>query len=362
MKARTFLLLLLGLGVVAGCDDDDLPGFGPGPRFFPTTASLLSTGNPFKDEDPSVIRAHDGSMVVAFFSDRSDGAGDIFIMRNPEAEKWSDPKRVTFAPEGDFYPTIFQDASGLYHLVWHRWYDFFRGHIMHSTSPSGFEWIVANEESVTTTPDVDDWLPTPVIDKDGTMFIYFVSEIRDFSNPTSDIYVVFKFNSGTDTGWSAPAAVATLNSATEHDQLPFVARTGNTLTMVWVRHDTSEPLPWLNPKSNLFISTSNDGVAWTPPLQVTNDVGNVVHLFPSIYSTGSDQRILWLSTRGGPARPYELPLAKVGQYPAEAVEVAILPDGYSHRVAPTPTPGVYLGVWVQGPEGTQDVFYRFFER
>ncbi len=358
MKARTFLLLL-GLGVVAGCDDDDLPGFGPGPRFFPTTASLLSTGNPFKDEDPSVIRARDGSMLAAFFSDRADGAGDIFVMRDKEAEKWSDPERVTVDPGGDFYPTIFQDASGLYHLTWHRWYAFFRGHIMHSTSPNALEWSVADEESITTDADVDDWLPTPAI-LDTTLFVYFVSDLRDGGNPTSDIYVVSK--SASDTEWSAPVAVATLNSATEHDQLPFVARTGNTLTMVWVRHDTSQPLPWLNPKSHIFISSSNDGLAWSPPFQITNDVANVVHLFPSIYSTGSDQRILWLSTRSGPARPYELPLSGVGQYPAQAVEVTILPDGYSHRVALTSTPGVYLGVWVQGPEGAQDVFYRFFER
>lgn len=358
MKARTFILLL-GLGVVAGCDDDDLPGFGPGPRFFPTTASLLSTGNPFKDEDPSVIRAHDGAMVVAFFSDRSDGAGDIFVMRDPEAEKWSDPQRVTFDTGGDFYPTIFQDATGLYHLTWHRWYALFRGHIMHSTSRSALEWVPANEESVTTTPDVDDWLPTPVIASDGTLFIYFVSQLRGASN-TSDIYMVQKGPS--DTNWSTPVAVTTLNSATEHDQLPFVARTGATLTMVWVRHDTSEPLPWRNPKSHLFISTSADGLTWTTPSRITNEFGNVVHLFPSIYSTGSDQRILWLSTRSGPARPYEIPLLEAGQYPAASAEVTILPDGYSHRVAATPEPGVYLGVWVQGPEGAQDVFYRFFER
>ena len=37
-----------------------------------------------------------------------------------------------------------------------------------------------------------------------------------------------------------------------------------------------------------------------------------------------------------------------------------LPPGYSHRIAATTTPGIYLGVWVQGPEGAQDIYYRFF--
>jgi hypothetical protein len=34
--------------------------------------------------------------------------------------------------------------------------------------------------------------------------------------------------------------------------------------------------------------------------------------------------------------------------------------GYSPRVVATTTPGVYLGVWVAGPTGAQNVFYRLF--
>jgi hypothetical protein len=31
-------------------------------------------------------------------------------------------------------------------------------------------------------------------------------------------------------------------------------------------------------------------------------------------------------------------------------------------VAETSTAGVFLGVWVQGPEDEQEIYYRFFER
>ena len=32
------------------------------------------------------------------------------------------------------------------------------------------------------------------------------------------------------------------------------------------------------------------------------------------------------------------------------------------RIVWTGTPGVYLAVWVSGPEGAQEISYRFFER
>jgi hypothetical protein len=99
------------------------------------------------------------------------------------------------------------------------------------------------------------------------------------------------------------------------------------------------------------------------PIQVTNDPGDVVHLFPALYSNqNEDWTLIWLSTRTGIPRVYELALGQLEQYPDAALENSSLPPGYSHRVAPTPTPGIDLGVWVQGPDGQQDISYRFFER
>lgn len=352
-------IIAIALGAVVGCSDDATDP-GTSPRYSITAARLLSTGSPTKDEDPSVLRAADGSMFVAWFSDR-DGAGDIYIVRTTHEANWSNAIRVTVDPGGDFYPSLIQDAAGTFHLTWFRWYALERGHILHSTSSDGLAWNVADEESVTTDVDVDDWLPTPAIAPDSTLFVYFVSDLRDAVNPTSEIYVVSKGPS--DAGWSTPVPAANINSATEHDQLPFVARAGNGFTMVWVRHDTSQPKPWLNPKSHLYYATSSDGLSWSTPLQITNDAGNVVHLFPSIVTANSGaQSILWLSNRDGDARPYELWVAAIAQYPAAIDEVNRLGDGYSHRVAETPTEGVLLGAWVDGPEGAQDVYYRFFNR
>jgi hypothetical protein len=54
----------------------------------------------------------------------------------------------------------------------------------------------------------------------------------------------------------------------------------------------------------------------------------------------------------------EIGAADFGHYPTGVAQAAWLPPGYSQRITATAVPGEYLGVWVQGPEGTQDIYYR----
>jgi hypothetical protein len=147
-------ILLFGLGAAVGCSDDATDS-GAEPRYSSTASQILSTASPTKDEDPSVLRARDGSMFIAWFSDR-DGAGDIYVVRSESQTNWSNPVRVTLDPGGDFYPTLVQDDGGYTFSTWFRWYDFFRGHIaLHLAGRNPLN--VADEESVTTDPDIDDW-------------------------------------------------------------------------------------------------------------------------------------------------------------------------------------------------------------
>jgi hypothetical protein len=234
------------------------------------------------------------------------------------------------------------------------------GHIWYNHSADGLTWDPAAEVAVTQVDGVDDWVPVLAQAPDGTLLIYFVSEARDDTNPTSEIYMSWK--GPADAAWHSAVPAAGINSATEHDQLPYAARTDGAVTLVWVRHDTSEPLPWLNPKSDLYAATSADGFVWSSPMKITNDAGSVVHLFPQIFSSlDGDWGLLWLSTRIA-AMPlvYAMALTNLDDYPTALVQIASLPGGYSHRIVETPTPGIWLGAWVQGPEGEQDIYYRFF--
>jgi hypothetical protein len=183
------------------------------------------------------------------------------------------------------------------------------------------------------------------------------------TTPTSDLYVAVKRPESAT--WDPVVGVSGVNSPTEGDHLPFVTRTGNQFTLIWVRHDRSQPIPWADPppKSDLFYATSPDGLTWTTPRRITNEAGDAVNLFPALYQNlQGEWSILWLSTRQGSPKVFELPLAKSDRYPQGIVEDTVLPPGYSHRIMATSRPGVYLGVWVQGPEGAQDIYYRLFRK
>jgi hypothetical protein len=346
------------VGCLAACADD---GQAPPPDggFKPTGATVLSVGSPAKDEDPSVVRARDGRLYVAWFSEQT-GNPEIHITRTDDGLAWSPPVRVTNDGGGDFNPSLYQDAQGTFHLAWFRWTALYRGHIWYNTSSDGVSWSSAAEVQVTTTPDVDDWVPTLTQATDGTLLVYFVSDKRDSTNPTNEIYVAAKRPGEID--WDAAVPAAGINSTTEHDHLPFAARTGAGITLVWVRYDTTQATPWLNAKSDVYYATSADGLAWSVPARITNDVGNVVNLFPGLYaSLGGTWWLVWVSTRQGAATVFELPLANAGQYPTGIVADPWM-TGYSPRLAATPTPGIYIGLWVQGPDGAQDVYYRFVAR
>jgi hypothetical protein len=208
---------------------------------------------------------------------------------------------------------------------------------------------------------VDDWVPTLTQAADGTLLVYFVSTLRGGQGATSDLYLAARRPGSS--AWDEAVPVSDLNSTTAHDHLPFASRTGNDITLVWVRHDTSEPLPWLNGQSDTFAAVSSNGRSWSAPTRITREVGRVVNLFPALYPRLDGQwSLVWLSTRSGPPKVFELPLSSVPRYPEGVVENTELPAGYSHRIAATTTPRVYLGVWVQGPEGSQDVYYRFFKQ
>ncbi len=351
------LAFLVSTVIVAGCGDKS-SGPDPAPPFEPTDPMLLSTGSPTKDEDPSVLRAQDGSILVAWFSDRG-GNSDLYVTRTRNGTQWDPAARATTHADRDFYPTLIQTGDGMFHLFWFRWDDAFRSHILSNTSVDGLTWSGASEVQVTSDPDLDDWVPTVVEGVDGTLFVYFVSEVRDASNPTSEIFVT-TLRPG-ESVWDAPAPVTAINDATMHDHLPSAARVGDQIVLVWMRYDTSVSLPWLTSKSDLYVSTSLDGLSWTSPTKVTNDTADVVHIFPAFASTlEGGSSIVWLSTRLGPPRVFEIGFDEIDSYPSSAVELAALPQGYSHRVAATPTPGVRMGTWVQGPEGAQDIHVRCF--
>jgi hypothetical protein len=351
-------LAVLPLVVLTACGGNSESVTPPPPgRYAPTPSTLLSTSSPTKDEDPSVILAQDGSIVVAWFSDRGNNS-DIYIARCSKGTTWSAPVRVTTSVEGDFYPNLYQDADGVFRLTWFRWHALSRGNIWYNESTNPLQWDPAHEKPVTTTANVDDWVPSIAATSDS-LRVFFVSTARDTVHNTADIYYA---SSSIDSVAFGPARRFPNSSNFANDNLPFAAWTGSQLAVVWMRYDTSQSLPWLAPKSELCYAVSNDGVSWSGEYLITSDPGNVQHVFPAFYRrSNGDWRLIWTTTRNGAPQVVELPLAQFLSYPGGLILNNHVGAGYSHRVTRTPVDGLYLGAWVHGSDPTQDIYYRFYE-
>ena len=347
----------MGIAGALACKDSHSPA----PPWAAGSPTLLSVTSPTKDEDPNVLLAKDGTLFVTWFSDRGNNP-DVYITSTRNGRDWSPAVRVTTHSGGDFYPNLVQDDAGRFHLTWFRWTAPFVGHIMYNTSTDGLTWNTNAELQATKAFNVDDWVPTITVRPDGAVLIYFVSKLRNASAQQNDLYLAMKRPGQAD--FDAVVGASGLNVPTAHDHLPFIARTGSSYTLVWVRYDLSQETPWLNPKSDLWYATSADGVSWSSPSRFSSDVGNVVHLYPALFPLqDSSWRMIWLSTRTGSVQPFETPIANLGQYPTGVMPASALEaNAYSHRIAPTPVPGRYIGVWVQGPEGSQEIYFRIFDR
>jgi hypothetical protein len=353
-------LIVSGVSV-AGCPADS-GGPAPDRGLAPTEPAILSTASPAADEDPSVLRDADGWLRVAWFSERS-GNADVYITRW-DGERWADPARVTSHADADFAPNLYQDAAGAFHVTWFRRQTEapYYAYVFHNRSADGVTWDPAGETRIGPTADgvdTEDWVPTITGTSDGALHIYFVSRLRGAPNFAHDIFA----SRSTDGGltWSEPSALDTLNDPVQHDHLPFAARTGGGVTMVWVRHDTSADLPWENPTADVMVAQSSDGVAWDSGFDVTHDDALAVHdLFPGLFiDDDGEPYIVWLTSRSGSPEVVALRVAEAGGYPTGTVELPL--EGYSPRVVATGIAGLFLGVWVAGPTGAQDVWYRFFE-
>ncbi len=378
---RRALPLLVLLAGTVGCSSEEPAGPGPGvdagteagadaapdanpdapdaAAFAPSDKQLLSIGNlGANDEDPCVVRAADGRMLIAYFSERG-GNADLYVKETSDGLSWSE-SRVTTSPDGDFYPHLHQDDAGRFHLVWFRWIALEVGSIWYSSSPDGVTWDPADEVQVTTEPDVDDWVPTAATTAVGDVLVFFASEKRD---PGAASQVYFSRRAAGQTAWEPAAPVADLNDAIEHDTLPHVARTGGGLSLAFVRADPSAPVAYNHPSTDVYVATSTDGLSWTAPLCVTDDATDDVYdTFPALFADHAGaSSLVWLSTRTGPPATSILPLSQLASYP-EAARLEPRIEGYSPHLAATPTPGVFLGVWVEAEAqdpNAKDVYYRF---
>lgn len=316
-----------------------------------------------KDEDPSPLQASNGKVFLAWMSNRSlispvDPASlpndDIYLMYTADSVQWSELSRVTQHPDADWYPTLLEHSTsrGNFHMSWMRQEAQapYSRHIYFNSSSDGIHWDAANEVAVTSGL-VDDFLPY-LFERNGKLYIYFDNLIGRSTTGTRDIFYTVSADGGNT--WSAPVQAIGINSPDEMDSFAFVGpKAGSSdLLMTWIRFDSTATsmMGFLDSSTDVYTSTSNDGVHWTPPMLLTpgDNPDTAVDTMPSFFRTSNETFITWVKNISNSGHIVELPLSNASSYPEGLVDTTLTNNvpGYSPRVVATLIPHVYVRVWV----------------
>ncbi|MGE5180492.1 MAG: hypothetical protein ACM31C_00445 [Acidobacteriota bacterium] len=300
-----------------------------------------------KDEDPALLRLADGSIQLAWFSERT-GAGDIYYRRSPDGISWDAPVQVSSGPSTDVYPSVAEQPAGTLHAVWQR-FDAdpnTSSRIIYNRSTDG-TWSAAGEQTIASGID---WSPALAVTASGALVVVFAHDPCAPSLPVCfELEVVRSLDGGAT--WSPPSAPA-LGAGGYSDTLPFLARTGDHLTLVWNRYvaSTAAELPYQTPTSEVMLATTADGVTWSAPIAVTSNADYDV--FPALFEDQAGAwQITWLTAPAATqvSTAVVQPVATAG---AGAPDGTLPVTGYSPRAIATTVPDRYIAAWV---EGTSDV-------
>jgi hypothetical protein len=245
---------------------------GPPPKLAaPTHLDLGNVGG--QDDDPTLISAADGDYHLVFISDRGGtGVTSLWATKSSDGISWDPPLQVSRPTNADDnFPTMLQTPDGLFHLAWSR-FNHADGttHVYYNTSPDGVIWD-ANAEIALTSGTVDDTATGFNLVGASELRIYLFSSLRSspFSG-TNDLFVMRSQDGGQT--WSAPSSLANLSGPTQ-DRYASVIPLGGQYVMTFNRQ-LSKNL--LDPTSDVYTSTSPDGLTWSSPTQITSDSNNVI--------------------------------------------------------------------------------------
>jgi hypothetical protein len=318
--------------------------FGEDNSYGPVLQLTFSDAN---DEDGAFALADDGTVYFAWISDRA-GNTDVWMKSSKDGVNWNDPWPVVQTPVDDLMNHMVRTSDGRFHLTGRR-----------GTWHTG-EFATWDASSV----DLINWSePVQWTDRgaagtfqespDGDYWLVFLSgHSGDY-----DIYIQRSGDRGNT--WADPVAIT--GDPLEDFIFAFRIAPDGTFILVWERHNKSVSGGMLGRSADIYLSTSTNGVNWTPPKLLTPDAGRPeVDTIPSLIE-GPDGEIyaVWITTQG-PRKPSvvgvpvwpERDLSNCRRLPAE---------GYSVRGQALRN-GRYLLAWVKTVSGpNHDYFYRVLD-
>jgi len=379
MASRNLSPLRAALLLLAACGGASKPGCQPPlEKLGSSSPATLAPGNESgQDEDPSILvtRNPDG-LYAAWYSNRlgthPDGLArkEIFVTRSTDGQSWTAPAPATDSHAWSFYPSLARDAGGAFHLAWMRWRLLPAGciyfdsthcpgnagcctgtdrRILHNTSADGLSFSESSAEEIS--PGPDDEMPSLLIASDGRLLAYFASGYRG-----GDTQRLLRVAVRDGAGWHAPVPLTGLDS-TQNDTFPHVVeRVPGSFLMTWTRYDRAQGENAFHPSAETMLSTSVDGIAWTPAQVASGPSPTRTDVLPYLYSDHSATiwSVLWVNEDGVVTLPVD------GTFPRDLESLDL--SGYSVRLAPTLTSGLDWAIWVEGSEPAQQVRYKFLPR
>jgi|ERR1043166_70509 hypothetical protein len=304
------------------------------------------TNGPKTDEDGSFIGGDDGKIYFAFISNRS-GNMDVWLTSSKDGQQWSEPHAVVATPHDDLLNVFTRTSDGIYHLTGRSQFM-----VADSTSSNLVEWSAPVAWS---NPRTDGWTAGSFQEAaHGEYWLVTLSE----KTGVRKLYIQNSSDRGRN--WSARAPL------TQHEQADFlfsfrIAADG-TFILVWEQRDVRDQKTLVSASSNIYASTSKDGIKWTAPALLSPPTGKPkLDMWPSIIVGPRDQYYaVWMSSRvATPESPGGAVMVPV--YPRlDAADLRAVPaSGYSVR-SQRLADGRFLLAWVQKTKTnpTLDYYYR----
>lgn len=318
-----------------------------------STPVWVSRG-PEENEDPSIILARDGRFYVVW-SAKQRGRVDLYISSSADGRDWSEERRIHDIPAEDYYPSLMQSRDGRFHLVWCQLQrKEGRTDVWYTSSRDGRIW----DKPQSITNRGIDWAPTIYEDAKGVFRILWSSR----RSGSRDIWMTRSLDGGKT--WLPPDQVT---RGSEEDDFPHALQLPNgEHYLIWTRYRRGSAMLELHKdrSSDVVLSTSRDAMVWsTPVVSSFSDTDNkFVDILPALFpdAAGSQLFFSWTSGRTGVrgdilARSITSPSSQVFQLTRSEA------SDYSAKIVATRQPGEYLMVWVSSRDGKPDIYARRFK-
>ena len=200
------------------------------------------------DSDPSLIQDADGVYRILFTSSR-EGQDSIFITSSRDGTGWSEPRRAIPAGIDGSYPNLMQDSNGTFWATF-SWYENGRSSIFITSSRDGTGW---SEPSRITDPSGAATF-SKLVEKDGGYWLVYAMH----EGPLNHLYLI---SSKDGRAWSRPVRLTPFEAKNNYPALLADARGA-----LWLAFTST-----VTGAEELLITGSQDGVAWSAPIQLTNN-------------------------------------------------------------------------------------------